>query len=947
MVRVLLVFAVLAAGSGLAQAATLASNVGVWTTVYHSEFSYHAIDVSVGAIARAQKFSTGSNAAGYTLSSVEVYVFWVENAATVKMRVCEADSDGDPDTDNCLYTLTNPISYSAAGWNNGTYSDTYLNTFTAPANSTLSASTDYFIVFENDGIQATVVDTYSDYWLAYVFGGSEDSGGASGWSIGDNYYSKYSTATTWSHSTGGAAQPFRIRFNGSAKTNTDTTVPSLDSATVDGTSLELTYNEALDVGSEPATSAYSVSVAEGTGVAPSSVDVTGMKVTLTLGTAVTSGQTVTVSYTVPMSDPVQDTSGNDAAELTNRSVTNNTNAPPVFVNTSTTRSIAETVAATAVQIAANIGAAVTATDSDDDILAYTLEGTDRDKFTIVRASGQIQTKVGESYDYEVKTSYAVTVKASDGTASDTIAVTINVTNETEKPLIPAKPTVTATSGSTTSLDVTWTAPSNTGRPAITGYDLQYRKGLSGAWSDGPQDQTGTSASISGLDGNSAYQVQMRATNDDGDSGWSVPGSGRTANSPPVFADNSTTRSIAETVGDATVSTAANIGAAVTATDAEDATLTYTLDGTDKNKFEIGSNSGQIMTKVGESYDYEAKTSYAVTVKASDGTASDTIAVTINVTNETEKPLTPVAPAVTTTAGSTTSLDVTWTAPSNTGRPAITGYDLQYRKGTGGNFTDGPQNQTGTSTSIPNLDANSAYQVEVQATNVDGDSNWSPAGSGNTANSPPTFTSTSTTRSIDETVGDAIVSTAANIGAAVTATDAEDATLTYTLEGTDKDKFTIVRASGQIQTKVGEAYDYETKTSYLVDGQGRGHREWLRRDYGDHQRHQQHNRDTAGACCADSDGDLGGAQDEPRRDLDGAVEHGPPGDYGLRPAIPQRHGRQLHRRPTEPDWYEREHPESRCELGVPSRGAGDECGRRQQLVIPRERTDGPQSAGVCR
>ena len=150
-VRVLLVFAVLAAGSGLAQAATLASNVGVWTTIYHSQYTYHDIDVSVGPIAKAQKFSTGSNAAGYTLSSVEVYVFGVENAATVKMRVCEVDSDGDPDTDNCLYTLTNPISYSAAGWNNGTYSDTYLNTFTAPTNSTLSASTDYFIVFENDG----------------------------------------------------------------------------------------------------------------------------------------------------------------------------------------------------------------------------------------------------------------------------------------------------------------------------------------------------------------------------------------------------------------------------------------------------------------------------------------------------------------------------------------------------------------------------------------------------------------------------------------------------------------------------------------------------------------------------------------------------------------------------------------------------------------------------
>ena len=128
-------------------------------------------------------------------------------------------------------------------------------------------------------------------------------------------------------------------------------------------------------------------------------------------------------------------------------------------------------------------------------------GPNADKFTIVSSSGQIQTKVGESYDYETDTSYAVTVKASDGNGgSDTITVTINVTNNTtEKPLVPAPPTVTATSGSTTSLNVRWTAPVNTGRPAITGYDLQYRKGdKRRTGTNGPQDHvSGTSTNITG------------------------------------------------------------------------------------------------------------------------------------------------------------------------------------------------------------------------------------------------------------------------------------------------------------------------------------------------------------------------------------------------------------------------------------------------------------------
>ena len=178
------------------------------------------------------------------------------------------------------------------------------------------------------------------------------------------------------------------------------------------------------------------------------------------------------------------------------------------------------------------------------------------------------------------TSYAVTVKATDtGGGSAVITVTSNVTNNTtEKPLAPPAPTVVATSEVTMSLDVTWTVPLNTGRPAITSYDLQYRKGTSGAWSNGPQNQTGTSASITGLDGNAQYQVQMRATNADGDSDWSSPGSGETANTPPVFAEDNTTRSFAETVGDTTVQTPADIGAVVTATDPDNDTLSYTLGG---------------------------------------------------------------------------------------------------------------------------------------------------------------------------------------------------------------------------------------------------------------------------------------------------------------------------------------------------------------------------------
>ena len=45
-----------------------------------------------------------------------------------------------------------------------------------------------------------------------------------------------------------------------------------------------------------------------------------------------------------------------------------------------------------------------------------------------------------------------------------------------------------------------------------------------------------------------------------------------------------------------------------------------------------------------------------------------------------------------------SLTVSWTAPTNNG-PPITSYDLRYRRGSMGKFTDGPQGVSGTSTTI--------------------------------------------------------------------------------------------------------------------------------------------------------------------------------------------------------------------------------------------------------
>ena len=140
----------------------------------------------------------------------------------------------------------------------------------------------------------------------------------------------------------------------------------------------------------------------------------------------------------------------------------------------------------------------------------------------------------------------MTVIVTDGAGgSDAAGVNIQVGDKFEEPSAPARPTVRATEKSSTSLDVSWNAPQNTG-PDIVSYEVQWRKG-SDAFSDDNcgteapdncQAITGTKVTIVGLEDDTTYEVRVKATNGERSSAWSASGSGRTnkANHDPIFDD---------------------------------------------------------------------------------------------------------------------------------------------------------------------------------------------------------------------------------------------------------------------------------------------------------------------------------------------------------------------------------------------------------------------------
>ena len=108
-------------------------------------------------------------------------------------------------------------------------------------------------------------------------------------------------------------------------TDVDDVAPVLSSATVDGATVTLTFNEVLDESSVPPAGAFAVTVGTASrGVSGVSVD--GSATVLTLASAVAADDTVAVTYTVPAeaSVRIRDSAGNAAAGFSRQAVTNAT-----------------------------------------------------------------------------------------------------------------------------------------------------------------------------------------------------------------------------------------------------------------------------------------------------------------------------------------------------------------------------------------------------------------------------------------------------------------------------------------------------------------------------------------------------------------------------------------------------------------------------------------------
>ena len=459
-------------------------------------------------------------------------------------------------------------------------------------------------------------------------------------------------------------------------------------------------------------------------------DATGRaQTTLTLGSTIgTNTVTATVTHA--------------GRTLTQTFTAVNNNRPPTFTSAATF-SVAENTTAVGTVVA-------TDADTQDSVTGYTLSGTDSAKFAITNA-GMLTFAAAPDYDAPgdlVSTEpanaagnneYIIVVTATSGSSAReltaTQTLTITVTDVNEPPGKPSAPTVTAAAATPTNLNVSWSAPTNTG-PAITAYNLQYRKNNEVNWTAATYAGIATNTTLTGLASGTTYDVQVMAKNDEGDGPWSNSGSATTAtNAVPAFT-SADTFSLAENT------TAVGTVVAADADSADSVTGYEITAGADSSKFAI-TNAGVLTFAAAPDYDNPGdalsatpanaagNNQYIVVVTATSGsgariqTATQTLTITVT---DVPPPGKPAAPTV--TVASHTSVSVTWTAPTNTG-PAINEYNVQYRAGTTGTFTPWPHTGTAKTTTITGLTAGTSYQVQVRTGSSEGKGPWSDASAATT------------------------------------------------------------------------------------------------------------------------------------------------------------------------------------------------------------------------
>ena len=291
-------------------------------------------------------------------------------------------------------------------------------------------------------------------------------------------------------------------------------------------------------------------------------------------------------------------------------------------------------------------------------------------------------------------------------------------NATTDPAVrPGAPTgLTATASGKNQIDLSWTAPSDDGGAAITGYKIEVSPdGTTNSWNPLVASHTGTNYPHTGLQPGTTRYYRVYAINRVGES--TSPSNVNNATTDAILRPSKPRNLTATPSGYTRIdlswaAPSSNGGAPITSYRIE-----VSPDGANNNWSDL------VPSQTGTSYAHTGLAAgttqyYRVyaTNSAGEGASSDVANATTVAATRPDKPRN-----LTATPSGYTRIDLSWTAPSNSGGAPITSYRIEVSPdGANNNWSDLVPSQTGTSYAHTGLAAGTTQYYRVYATNSAGE-----------------------------------------------------------------------------------------------------------------------------------------------------------------------------------------------------------------------------------
>ena len=290
-----------------------------------------------------------------------------------------------------------------------------------------------------------------------------------------------------------------------------------------------------------------------------------------------------------------------------------TNQAPVFTS-STSATVAENQTS---------AITLTATDSDNNSLTYSISGTDASSFSVDATTGVVTFTTAP--DFETKSSYSFVATVNDGTTTTNQNVTITISDvnetipDTSNPIFTSASTFSVAENQTSGFTATATDTSSiiysiSGGTDASAFSINPTSGVV-TFNTAPDYETKNSyfLIVTATDSSNNTQTQNVTVNVT-DINETIPDT-----TPPTFTSN-TSFNVAE-----------NQTSGFTAIATDSSAITYSISGTDASAFSINPTSGVVTFNTAP--DYETKNSYSLIVTATDSSSnSATQNVTLNISD---------------------------------------------------------------------------------------------------------------------------------------------------------------------------------------------------------------------------------------------------------------------------------------------------------------------------